>query len=337
MFQENSMFTDKIILSHPFSGSLYAFFADELGAHHYTISDHPYYLTLYGKHYQDLTDLSLTLALLYKEIIIAPADNPLPDYDRWRTERGYENEELGIYSSWDYLRNEKGEIDYQVNRDESDSIINKILRKIPKHSWWQILSDARYELLLARLYRCPVLCYGGRRALIQRLAEIDAENGDINLIAETSVQAINYYLEISGLIFHPRNIESLYILKKDKDLRSYADSFVSVMHGFKNEPNVKQQLLELAQESMGKTSISSKVVGFFNAFANVLSLFGLIPVLGTATSIAGIASTSVSYGAKQFQEKHEWYQLTPQIKKTLDLAQLTSCVDEELKRTREKH
>ncbi|WP_420645604.1 hypothetical protein [Candidatus Leptofilum sp.] len=326
--------SNQIILSYPFSGSLYAFFADELGAHH-TDSNHPYYLTLYGKNYRELLDLSLTLAVLYKEIIIKPVDNPLPDMASWETERGYENKELGIYSPFEDWYSAQGEITDQVNKDMSDSVINTILRRVPKQNWQQILRDTRYEIRLAKMYGCPVICSGGRRALIQRMAELDESNREVGTVSESSLKAIEDYIDISGLIFNPRTLDSVYELKADKDLRSYADDFVSLVHGFKDESNVKQRLLELIHESINKSGISAKAAGFFDATSTVLEVIGLIPILGNVTSLAGIVSSGASYGAKKYQRKQEWYQLTPQIHKTLSTNQIISRVAEELNSVRE--
>ncbi len=151
-------------------------------------------------------DCSLTLAILYKDIIIAPVDNPLPDFEHWSTEKGYENKELGIYSPWLDWNNARDEIAEQIKHGPVRlGRLALILRKIPRHSWWQILSDTRYEMRFAKLYGCPVICSGGRRALIQRLAETDRINDKVKLVSKSSINVIEDYIDISGLIFTPHN------------------------------------------------------------------------------------------------------------------------------------
>jgi len=64
----------KIVLSYPFSGSLYAFFTKEVGKQNVSgMLSHPYYKNLFGRNYEKLYELTLTLSVLYDEIIILPA------------------------------------------------------------------------------------------------------------------------------------------------------------------------------------------------------------------------------------------------------------------------
>ena len=323
------MLPERVILSHPFSGSLYAFFSDELGAGH-TQSESSYYRTLFGKDYRKLTDLALTLTVIYKTLVIPPVDIPLPDYEKWQTDYGYENKDLGILYHHPRERGWYGEIDSLIETDMNDAVVQRILHNVPKHSWFQILRDARYEIKLAYVFECPVLCSQGRRALIQRLLESDYESGRIDIVNSSVVAAVEEYVDIAGLVFNPRNIQGLYDLKTDNDLRQYANSFASTIHEFHNEPNVRRRLLELMRDSIGKSAIARSTVGFLDASSTILGFVGLLPVLGTISTIGGIATSGTSYGAKKYQQKHEWYQLAPRILETLTLKQIEKRIETEL-------
>ena len=325
------MIPDRVVLSHPFSGSLYAFLSDELGATH-TKSPSSYYRTLFGKDYQKLTDLALTLSVVYKTIVIPPVDIPLPEYNLWRTDYGYENKDLGILYHCPRDDVWYGAINELVKMDQNDPVICQILHSVPKHSWHLILRDTRYDIRLARTFQCPVLCSKGRRALIQRLIEMDISSGEIRTVGESAVKAVEEYVEITGLTFKPRSIEALHDLKTDKDLRSYADAFVSMIHGFRDQTDVRKQLLELMRDSINKSRIARSATGLFDGSSTVLGFLGLVPVpiLAAISSIGGIATSGASFGAKQYQHKHEWYQLSSRIHETLTTKQIEKRIAKEL-------
>jgi hypothetical protein len=91
------MLPSKIVLSHPFSGSLYAFFTEQMAGSDFLHLDHPYYKTLYGKSFREVRDITLTLTTIYPKIILIPADNHLPDTFIHGSDEDYDPD-LGISS-----------------------------------------------------------------------------------------------------------------------------------------------------------------------------------------------------------------------------------------------
>jgi hypothetical protein len=325
---------DKIILSHPFSGSLYAFFTEQIA---HAVDDnphHPYYRTLYGKNFRELTDLTLTLTLLYRNIIIAPADNHMPDSEQCydHKSREYANPELGIYSDWGDRDDVIEDIEEKVQKDLKDGVIQTVLRRVPQMAQRQILIDTRYEMHLASQHQCPVLCSGGRRRIIQRLVELDAAEKQVDFVAGSSIQMVEEYIDISGLMFNPKSLDALYDLRTDKDLRGYADAFVSVMHNFRVEKDVRSRLLLLIRESLDKANLADKISGFFDITSTVLNMVGLIPIVGPAVTVGEIGASGVSSIAKRVQRRQEWYQFGPQVQRLLSLDQIRSTIEEELSR-----
>lgn len=78
----------KVLISHPFSGALYAFFTEHLAEYRTRPpgprEPHPYYRTLFGDRFPEYQEVALTLALLFDEIVIVPADSHLPPDDTTR-------------------------------------------------------------------------------------------------------------------------------------------------------------------------------------------------------------------------------------------------------------
>lgn len=75
---------NKVILGHPFAGSLYKFFENQLSEYpHKEPIQHPYYRDLFGRSYDYWNDLTFALFTIFDEIIIPPADANIPDYNKY--------------------------------------------------------------------------------------------------------------------------------------------------------------------------------------------------------------------------------------------------------------
>ena len=153
----------RVLISHPFSGALYAFFATY---QEYRLrppqprEPHPYYRTLYGDAFPRYQEMALTLALLFDEIVIVPADAYLPRC-HWRENNTYYNPDLGLRTEWDFEI--QRQLDEEMVQDLQDEGIRSVLRKVPPLARQQILRDSRHEIYLAQKYGCPIVCVGGRR------------------------------------------------------------------------------------------------------------------------------------------------------------------------------
>lgn len=321
----------QVILSHPFAGSLYALISNELGADH-TKSNSHYYRTLFGKNYQALTDIALTLTIIYPTVIMPYVDIPLPEIKKWETEYGYENKDLGMlfysgrkYSEW------YNNIYNMVISDENDDQVKKILNKLPKRVWFQILLEARYEIHLSYIFECPVICSKGRKALINRLMEIDLHNRRIETLDGSVVQAIEEYMDFCGLLFNPKDLDTLHFLKNDSTIKEYAKSFNSIIDDLRYESNIKLKLFELFKESMNKSQIIKSASGIFDTSSEILSYAGFIPSIETIANISGLVVKAGEFGISKYQRKHEWFQFAPQLKYKLSLKELEKKIDEQLK------
>ncbi len=151
-----------------------------------------------------------------------------------------------------------------------------------------------------RTHDCPIICSDGRRLLIQRLLQLDVIEGKVQLVDASSIRAVEEYVDISGLILNPRDLDALYTLKTCRDLRTYAKGFVEVVHGFRNEPDARRKLLELMREAIAKSEVAANAKGIFNSSSTVLSFLGLVPIVGTAAGVVGIGT---DWGP-EWQRKH---------------------------------
>lgn len=99
------MMNSSIILGHPFSGSLYLFFDQQLSDYPFKEPiGHPYYRDLFGRNYNYWSGLASTLLIIFDKVIIPPADANISDYQKFEVAGIYDNSELGLYFNWkDFL------------------------------------------------------------------------------------------------------------------------------------------------------------------------------------------------------------------------------------------
>ncbi|MGA3084042.1 MAG: hypothetical protein ABSE95_04555 [Thermodesulfobacteriota bacterium] len=321
-----------IVLSYPFSGSLYAFFTEQ--ARGEKVPDkvgHRYYQTLYGKKHSEVRDLALTNLLLYENVFIVAADNHMPETDKYYDNGVYKNIELGLFSEWptDHFREQ---IDVQIEKDLADPVISKILFKVPQYSKKQILRDCRNEIALANKYSCPVLASGGRSVLIKRLSEIDSAAIGISQVRAGTVVATEEYVNIVCLNFNPTDYDLLYSYKQDKDLRVYAAAFQKIIRDIDNPMEARKKLLTLIRESMEKQSLMKISSSFLDVSSIILSLTGFIPGIGIFLSGGSLAATGGSKLLAQ-QASRKWYEFGPQINRIKDRKLLERQIEKELDNT----
>jgi len=319
----------KIVLGHPLSGALYAYFDKELneGRHIESSKTQSYYKTLYGKHFETYIDIALTLSLIYDTVILPAADNAFPDYEKYESNGEYYNPEFGLYFTWRDEANYRYTINEKIQRAIADLEVSALLWNIPKHVHEQIIGEVFFELSMANKFDATLYTLGRRQAIAKRIAQI--ENDKSTEFSEISkIKVVSSYLEITGLLFQPMDIQSFYYLKTEKDLREYSNSFLKVMEDFlaDNPSEVKRELLLLIKEAISKDKLNSKISGVFEGSLTIMNYVGLIPVAGTIAGLVGIGSDLASRGVEKLNKKHKWYEFASQIEKMKSLERINAAL-----------
>ncbi len=322
--------SNKIVLGDPLSGALLAYFDKELndGKHIEKSKTLIYYKTIYGNHFETYIDVSLTLLLIYDIVILAPVENSFPDRIKHEYNGEYYNSELGIciprilYSNSDLLQSVK-----KIKRALSDKEVLALLWNLPKQAHYQIISQVILELTMAKNYNAPLFTLGKRQALAKRIAEIEYERTP-ELSQTNRINVISSYLDITGLLFKPMDLQSFYYLKTEKDLREYSTSFLKVVEDFKpeNPKDIKRELLLLIKEAISKDKLHSKISGVFEGSSTIMNYVGLIPVAGTVAGLVGIGTDWAARGVDKLNEKHKWYELASQIEKIKSMDRINAAL-----------
>lgn len=323
--QKNS---NKIVLGQPLSGALFAYFDKEIndGNHTKAAAYHSYYKTLYGKNFQKNMDLAITLSLVVDDIIIAPADNPYPETNKYSVDGRYYNPNFGLYFNWE----ESHEIMMKSMSAMQPTVLNdskiiEILRGVPKQAHEQIIKETFVEINLARKYDSPLFTMGRRQAIAKRIQELE-RTPELVSDSGNSPKFVKSYLDIFGLLFDPLSLDDFYYLKAEKDLKIYAKSFYKIMMESNLSDSEKPNLIELLQSAMNSDKLNKKLVGGFSVSSDVMDYAGLIPILGNATNAIGIGSSLAAKGVELFNRKNSWFELAPQVQRVKSLKKLEDAL-----------
>jgi hypothetical protein len=316
----------RVILSHPYSGAIYWWFANQGGdIHPDQKSKKPrygYYRTLYGDVDKNL-DTALACAIVFDDIILPAADSFIPG--------GVSN--LGMIGSCDPIH-EAGKIASDLGSALlDDAEIERILRTVPHNARSQAIQYAVADILLAQEHNAPIICTLGRRALVQRLVELGI--GGLSPLASEALlrlgvnasSGLQDYVTIVGLDVISRDTESLGRIKWNPDIRNYATKFQSVLFGVSEQAPIRD-LYDAIGQAWESAEARRGLKGFFSATTRTLSVFGLIPAAGTVTGAAALASDAASSVTSRMEKKASWYELGPEM---MRLERLDS-LEAELKR-----
>lgn len=321
--------TKKIVLGHPLSGALYAYFDKELnqGRHIEASKYHAYYKTLYGKHFESFIEIALALSLIYETVILPAADNPVPGYNKYETNGEYYNPEFGLYFTWRDEANYRHVIDEKINQAIADKEIGAMLWSIPKHVHQQIVGEVYFELSMANKFDATLFTLGRRQAIARRIPQIENEK-EPKLSKVTPIKTVSSYLDITGLLFQPLDVQSFYYLKTERDLREYSTSFLRIIEEFSpdNSRDIKRELLLLIKDAIDRDKLNSKISGIFEGGSTLMDYVGLIPVAGTVAGIASIGTDWAAKGINKLNQKNKWYEFAGQIVKTKSMSKINSAL-----------
>ena len=315
----------KIVLSYPYSGSLYAYFENQLypGRGSENMMDHGYYKTLFGNNPEKMSELALTLTVLYDDILIAPADNAIPDLHEYTTDGTYHNPLMGVKSSWNDFLDKQEQRDDLINKYLEDEVIQKIFNKVPLHAKRQILTYAIYELHLSHENNCPIVCSRGRESIFKRLKELDGKDiYALNTIDANKINLIHEYVDITGVLFNPRDIDTLYETKQNKKIRKYSHDFIKIIDNVGSKENSNEKFRKLINESIDTTDIASRSSGFFNRASILMGVADSTGVSTTGVPLGSLIAAGGSMLINEIDGKNKWYELGPEIKKFTNIQKM---------------
>jgi hypothetical protein len=309
--------TGVVIPAFPYEGAFLWFIADErvrkYGGH--------YYETLYGPERNTIATRAAALSCLFPEIVLAPADAQLPDYNKYQTGRSYRHPDLRLsvsYENEDY--NEWSDLNQEIAKAVAENPdVQAVLAGLPhlEHE------EHRKHHFLCRLILQNRLAKSTGAALIgnaafQRISALAAPTivsvtGSEHQSTEAEPHNLGVserLLDVVGLNFSPDNLEVFAAIRESKDITTYATSFREALVSAAASPSeLETKLLQLMRDAMESEEVAKKVSGGLSTAGSVLEVAGLVPVIGTVAGALGIGTDAGKRVVDKRAEGKSWYLL----------------------------
>ena len=313
---------NKAIISHPYSGAIQEFFTHQLLGKKWG-QGHPYYKTLWGSNASSLYSISLTLFACYDEVVFSPVDNVLPDVNTHMGEDEYYHPDLGLRmpsGNFNLGFNEFEYVDWLV----SDKGIQHLLLKVPESAKKQILTQVVYDMELAIRYDAEIISSTGRKLLMERISLLDPQFSNVRSLVVDYSKALTHYSDVVLPDFEISNLDLLYKIKSDKDVRSYGKSFVKALSSM--EKNVSERdfaiMIKDANLKNAKNQSINKFTGWTAQFISSVGVAMTInPVLGATAVALGETSRVSSLSSSK------WVELKPRMVKIKDAYELDKFIE----------
>jgi len=317
----------KVILSHPFSGSIHWWFGQLRGVIGDQALKHPnsgYYRSLYGD-IDTYFDIALASLVIFDDVVLPAADAAFPG-------EGGRIPELNIVTDWEPTRHAIELYDSHEEQLNADPGIGTILRRVPRNAWWMALQNAIADIVLSRENDAPVICSRGRKALIDRLVALEIVprlQQDIALAraSRTMASDLEDYVTVAGLLFRAENLDSLASIKWSERVREYAGEFQRVLVSTASQPELGG-LYEHIATAWTAVESGESIASAFSAASRSFSVVSLIPGAGTVTGALGIAADAASAAVGRRNERLRWFQLGPEISRYQSLRDLQARLHE---------
>lgn len=327
---------NRIVLGFPYAGAfLWLLSAEE----HYKKSvkekydgSHPYYITLFGSEHNQIIDETVSLTLLFDEIYIAPVDAHLPGREKYYTQNdGYLNKDLGIYSNWEWI-NEIGNIEDQVDTLLKDTKIQAYLNQVDILSKKQIIREAINQIHVSNKFDTAIFAIPSYLDLCQRINElINLDSNALKIQSSILPQkAINSVFDIASLRFGINGLEEFAMLKQEKNVRQYAQSFRNYVKVLPSGELDDLSLYKAMLDAINNDSIADKISGGFGFTSTITGIVSLIPGIGTVSGLIGLGADTTSRIAKGQSNKNKWWLLAPEISKQLTKQRIETLYKEKM-------
>lgn len=316
------MAKDAIVLGYPYWNAFYWLSSAESwrnlklkGAYE---GSHSYYQNLY--HVDDIAmiDEVASITLLYDRIILSPADCPLPDQEKFYSNNSYINPELGIHSSGLSDDKRQAKEDF-VDRMTIPDHLFLYFDSNQRHHLNHILMDMVSQVVLAFENECP-LVVGKKYLEVYKFIGLSLQKGIAENISAGSKVAggIKTIQKVTGFQFELQSFEEFKELRNDKNIKDYANNLQkNLTNPSRIEVSDEAALLKSMLEAMNTEKINSKISKGLDVSSSILGLAGMIPILGTATGIAGIAADGANKLLARKIEANNWWSIFPKISEKL--------------------
>jgi len=331
--KSNQKAKNKIVLGYPYSGAFYWLLSAEewrkTNINSPYVGTHPYYEILYGKDHNKVINETASLAILYEEIYLSPADCYFPKSENFLKGGNYKNTEIGVFTDWSWRR-EIADLFKITDELLRDPFIASMLFEYQEISKKQILCDTLVQLHISEKFGATIIASEAYLQLANRISKYLINLPPLQNIEESKrvLSGINKAFQISSLKFELNSLSEFVNLRTSKPLKKYASSFRSYLRDLPNGKLDELFLMESMLDAINSEELANKISGGMGITATVTGPISLIPFAGTVAGVVGMATDAGGRVASKVAALKSWWLLAPEIAKILSKNRIEKMASE---------
>jgi hypothetical protein len=312
------MLSASLVPAFPYEGALFWFFGEVNTRYS---NDRGYYSSLYGPDPESMAVRAAALACLFEKITMAQADAFLPDSSSYMVGGKYDHPDLRLVveSSQREWNEQDGEVAQAALRTDA------VRSLLDRHPFFRSDEWAQRHLLTRSVQQMRLAVSSGSTligdqffhdvsALLDPIIRQVLGDDSLGTSHKPPMRIDSALLPVIGLDFSPSGVDAFATIRQTKEVSAYATAFRQALASAAESSDPRAHMVRLIREAMDHERVAQLAAGGFQTAGSVLNLAGLVPILGSATTIAGIGADASGRLAEWQASKNRWYLLGPKLK-----------------------
>jgi hypothetical protein len=328
-----------VIFSAPFSGALYRWFAQCLAVKGHSVSPGIFEETQGYYHHaftgaDEIKDVAIASLVMFDGVYLGAGDFAAPDAMREHHKMGglvrrSFSSDLGVTIGMNALHDAYrflGDAD-DIHSLASLPEVANALKDVPAPEHAMELAGAVADALLVGEYARPLICGSTRRGVLNALISAGVINQGM-LYRDPSPLAglrndpvmqgkhygatLNNYVELRSIRFNRPTLELVGAVKDNKDVRSSAESFQTLLSG-PSAPETGEELRERLELAASRNKYIRSVGKIIEYGAYGLAVVSVVPGMLPAVGAASLMGPVARLGTRAADQRESWFQFDTKI------------------------
>jgi hypothetical protein len=309
------------VLGYPYESGLYFMFSRTNPSGPSPTRGHPYYEALFGSNPLEQQFKAANLASLFDTVLLAGADEYLPDNHLYSTGESYYHPDLRVRvpeGAWPRFE----EAEAFAKKLSTESLLAELVQRgyFPSDPYQlqEVVARTIMQMRLASSHHAVLVLGDGGAALANRILAL-AQTECLTGIDSSSASACLLHfpdsvLPLVGLDWRCEDIDSFAAIRQSKEISCYGRAFRDKVATISDPQALRDALVDLMRDAMDHQSIAARTKGAFETTGSAANIAGFIPVVGTVASLIGVGADAAARAAGRYERQSHWYLMGPKLR-----------------------
>ncbi|MGC3971453.1 MAG: hypothetical protein QM775_30170 [Pirellulales bacterium] len=313
--------TSEAVLGFPYDNGMHYMFS-RLNPHG-PISEtgNLYYEALYTLSPMEQQIRAANIGALFDTILLAPADEYLPDRKSYEKDGVYYHSDLRVkmpVKLWPH----GDDLDKLIDQMEVDPVALNLIEQgslpITQAHLHAVVRRIVAQLILASSHRATIVFGDAGMVLANRILEILQNRPSEQLNDLGRDASILHFPEavmpVIGFDWRCDSVDSFAAVRQSKEITQYSQDFRETIASVEDPLQLRATLLQRMREAMDWEAVAARAKATFETVGTTANIAGLFPVLGTLASLVNVHADMAQRAATRTESNSQWYLLGPKMR-----------------------